>query len=382
MKRRLFVLLVAVVTLVSMAAVGCAPASPDQGTTPTSPTTPTTPTTPSQPEGKTYSWTFLHEHPSGTPLFHYVAGFAEDLKAATSGQMTMKVSPGGEIVGAYDIAEALKDGVAECGWGNGTAQVKVIGPVGYLLTPTGLPGGADPFELLGWYYTGGGDKLVEEVFGQWAIPVGAIAGEAEIFCHSNVKLEQMSDFNGVKFRTMGMWAEVLQNNGASVVTVSGSEIYEAAQRGVIDAFEYCPPAQNWPMGFQEIANYVGVPGIHSPGYLSYALVNHAAWNGLPADLQTIFRATWKTAVIDHFIAMLYADGVAMNDYEAYGCEVVTLSDQAQEDIARAGLEICQKYAAQDATFAQIFEHQTAYFKTIRRQTQQVQPKFSLFDYAA
>ena len=379
MKRRLLVLLVAVVTLVSMAAVGCTPAAPEQGTT--TPTTPTTPNTPSQPEGKTYSWTFLHEHPSGTPLFQYCSGVGEDLKAATAGQMSMKVSPGGEIVGAYDIAEALKDGVAECGWGNGTAQVKVIGPVGYLLTPTGLPGGADPFELLGWYYTGGGDKLVQDIFGQWAMPVGAIPGEAEIFCHSNVQLENMSDFNGVKFRTMGMWAEVLKNNGASVVTLSGSEIYESAQRGVIDAFEYCPPAQNWPMGFQEITNYVGVPGIHSPGYLSYVLVNHEAWAALPANLQTIFQSTWKTAVVDHFIAMLYADGVAMNDYEAYGSEVVTLSDQAQEDIARAGLEICQKYAAEDATFARIFEHQTAYFQTIRRQTQQVQPKFSLFDYA-
>ncbi len=373
----------AVLAIAGVALAGCAPAEPEPGaTTPTSPTTPTTPTTPSQPAGKTYNWTFLHEHPSGTPLFNYCTGVAEDLKVATDGQMTMKVSPGGEIVGAYDIAEALKDGVAEVGWGNGTAQVKVIGPVGYLLTPTGLPGGADPFELLGWYYTGGGDKLVADIFGQWANPVGAIPGEAEIFCHANVKLENMSDFSGVKFRTMGMWAEVLKNNGASVVTLSGSEIYESAQRGVIDAFEYCPPAQNWPMGFQEITNYVGVPGIHSPGYLSYVLVNNDTWTALPANLQTIFQATWKTAVVDHFIAMLYADGIAMNDYEAYGNEVVTLSNQAQEDIAKAGLAICEKYAAEDATFAAVFEHQTAYFKTIRRQTQQVQPKFSLFDYAS
>jgi len=296
--------------------------------------------------------------------------------------MSMKVSPGGEIVGAYDIAEALRDGVAECGWGNGTAQVKVIGPVGYLLTPTGLPGGADPFDLLAWYYTGGGNQIVEDIFSQWGIPVGAIPGEAEIFCHSNVKLESMADFNGVKFRTMGMWAEVLQDNGASVVTLAGSEIYEAAQRGVIDAFEYCPPAQDWPMGFQEITKYVGVPGIHSPGYLTYVLTNHDSWNALPAELQVMFSSIWKTAVVDHFMAMLFDDGVAMQAYEDYGNEVITLSEEAQEAVAKAGLAICEKYAAEDATFKMVFDHQTAFFKTIRRQTQQVAPKYSLFDYAA
>ena len=212
MKRRLLVSLVAALAIASIALVGCAsPASPDQGAT-TPGTTPATTsgTTPAAPADKVYNWTFLHEHPSGTPLFKYCTGFAEDVKAATGGQMTMKVSPGGEIVGAYDIAEALKDGVAECGWGNGTAQVKIIGPVGYLLTPTGLPGGADPFDLLAWYYTGGGEKIVEDIFGEWAMPVGAIPGEAEIFCHSNVKLESMADFKGVKFRTMGFWADILK----------------------------------------------------------------------------------------------------------------------------------------------------------------------------
>lgn len=380
MKRRLLVSLVAALAIASIALVGCAsPASP---TTPGT-TTPTTPssTTPAAPTDKTYNWTFLHEHPSGTPLFKYCAGVGEDLKAATNGQMTMKVSPGGEIVGAYDIAEAVRDGVAECGWGNGTMQVKLIGPVGYLLTPTGLPGGADPFDLLAWYYVGGGDEIVNNIFADYGIAAAAIPGEAEIFCHSNVELQNMADFKGVKFRTMGMWAEVLQNNGAAVVTLSGSEIYEAAQRGVIDAFEYCPPAQNWPMGFQEITKYVGVPGIHSPGYLSYVLTNKDAWNALPGNLQTAFASTWKTAVIDHFLSMLYDDGVAMNDYEAYGSEVVTLSDETQEQIARAGLAICEKYAAQDATFATVFDHQTKFFKTIRRQTQQVAPSYSLFDYA-
>lgn len=383
MKRRLLVSLVAALIVVSLAVVGCASGTvtPTEGGTTPATTTPTTPTSPSAPATKTYSWTFLHEHPSGTPHFKYCVAVGEDLKARTNGQMEMKVSPGGEIVGAYDIAEALKDGVAEVGWGNATMQVKLLGPVGYLLTPTGLPGGPDPIELLAWYYIGGGEEIANNIWDDYGVSVGCIPGQAELFCHSNVKLESMADFKGVKFRTMGFWAEVLKNNGASVVTLSGSEIYEAAQRGVIDAFEYCPPAQNWPMGFQEITKYVGVPGIHSPSWSTYVLVNHDAWNSLPGELQQSFKDQWKIAVVDHFLADLYNDGDVMNKYEEYGSEVVTLSDQAQIDIAKAGLAICEKYAAEDTTFATVFEHQKAFFKTMRRATQEVAPNYSLFDYA-
>ena len=83
MKRRLLVSLVAALAIASIALVGCAsPASPDQGAT-TPGTTPATTsgTTPAAPADKVYNWTFLHEHPSGTPLFKYCTGFAEDVKA-------------------------------------------------------------------------------------------------------------------------------------------------------------------------------------------------------------------------------------------------------------------------------------------------------------
>jgi len=381
-KRRLLISLVAVLVISSLAVVGCSPeaAAPEEGGSAAPEEDGEEASTPAAPEGKTYKWTFLHEHPSGTPHFNYCVEVGEALKEATGGAMEMKVSPGGEIVPSYDIVEALKDGVAEIGWGNGTSQVKLIGPAGYLLTPTGLPGGPNPIELLAWYYVGGGEEIANNIWGDWGVSIGCIPGEAELFCHSNVKLESISDFDGVKFRTMGFWAEILEDNGASVVTLSGSELYESAQRGVIDAFEYCPPAQNWPMGFHEITDYVGVPGIHSPSWSTYVLCNHEAWNELPANLQAEMKDQWKVAVVDHFLADWYNDGVVMGQYEDYGTEIVTVSDEAQEEIAKAGLAICEKYAAEDATFATVWEHQKSFFKTMRRATQEVAPQISLFDF--
>ncbi len=380
MKKKLLICLVVALTIVSLIAVGCSPAAPEEGDAPEQTDGEET-GTPAAPEGETYDWTFLHEHPSGTPHFNYCVEVGHAIEDASAGAMSMKVSPGGEIVPAYDIVEALQQGVTECGWGNGVSQVKLIGPAGYLLTATGLPGGPHPVEFLAWYYVGGGEELANEIWADYGVTsIGAIPGAAELFCHSNVKLESMADFEGVKFRTMGFWAEILEDNGASVVTISGSELYESAQRGVIDAFEYCPPSQNWPMGFHEITDYIGVPGIHSPSWLTYVLVNNDAWAELPATLQGEFIDQWKVGVVEHFLGDLYADGQAMQEYTEYGTETVELSEQAQIDIAKAGAEICEKYAAEDPTFARVYEHQKDFYQTMRLATQEVAPKYSLFDY--
>jgi len=70
----------------------------------------------------------------------------------------------------------------------------------------------------------------------------------------------------------------------------------------------------------------------------------------------------------------------MKLYEDYGTETVELSEQAQIDIAKAGAAICEKYAAEDPTFARVYEHQKDFYQTMRLATQEVAPKYSLFDY--
>jgi len=380
-KKKLGVVLVAAVAIISLVLVGCAPevappAPPEEEEAP--PEEEEAP--PAAPEEEVFKWVYLGEHPSGTEYDLWVKDTADRVKVASGGRLDIRVTAGGEIVPAYDIVEAVRDGVGDMCWGNMVMQMKLIGPAGYLLTPTGLPGGPHPLELTAWYYYGDGEEIVNEIIKDYGISIGGVASPAELFCHSNVKLESAADFKGVKFRTMGLWAELLEEYGASVITLSGSEIYEAAQRGVIDAFEYCPPAQNWPLGFHEITKYIGVPGIHSPSWFSYFIVNHDSWNELPSDLQHILKDEIKAMTVDDMLGSWYRDGLTMKKYEEYGNELVVLSDEFQESIARRSKELCDKYAAEDPLFKEVYENQKAFFKIFRGVSQVNQPRFCLFDY--
>ncbi|MBA7572715.1 Lactate-binding periplasmic protein [subsurface metagenome] len=303
------------------------------------------------------------------------------VRVASEGRLDIKCSPVGEIVPYGDELLALKDGVIDMCWSGMQGAHTIAGTVAYIIAPCGLPGSPGPIGLLAWYYAGDGEEMYNELVKDYGISIGCITGQAELFCHSNVKLESAEDFRGIKFRTYGMWGEILEEEfGASVVTLSGGEIYEAVARGLIDAFEYTVPSMNWPAGFHEVTKYVGVPGIHSPGWVSYQVVNRDSWSALPPALQQILKDEIAAYTTRNFLVDWFADGEAMEKYKEYGTEIVTLSLEFQEEIARLGKKYCEKYADEDPLFKKVYENQKEFFKTFRGVKEVVQPKYCLFDY--
>ncbi len=70
----------------------------------------------------------------------------------------------------------------------------------------------------------------------------------------------------------------------------------------------------------------------------------------------------------------------MKRYEEYGTEVVVLSDEFQESIAKRSAELSLEMAAKDSMFKKVFDSQKEFFKVFRGVSQVNQPKFNLFDY--
>jgi len=236
-------------------------------------------------------------------------------------------------------------------------------------------------EYLAWVYEGGGLEKINEIYGgefNVFVPAQVVVYPAEIFCHSNIKIETMDDFKGLKFRTMGPWAEVLGSFGAAVVTVAGGEIYEAAQRGVVDAFEYCGPAVDWAMGFHEVTKYIGLPGIHSPNCSNLLMFNKGEWNDLPADLQAILRIVGEERSLRDYLDVSTRDAIALQAYRDYGTEFFFLSEDVQMAIVERSGEFVQKHCDEDPAYKSVYEQQVEFIKTWRTRQEQAQPEFSLY----
>jgi len=363
-----------------MVLVGCAPeaAPPPEEEEEAAPEEEEEEAPPAAPEEEVFEITWQDTDPPAQSQWYALQNLAERVRAASGGRLDITVFPEGGVVPRNECTPAVKDGVVDIATIPTSIDTGRLGPVTYLLTCSGLPAGPSTIECIAWLYKGGGLEMMNDIYSDWAYVIGASAGAAELFCHSNESLETAADFKGLKFRTFGMWAEVLGGYGAVVTMLPGSELYSGVERGVIDAFEYGPPSTNWAQGFHEICEYVGLPGIQSPGYTKPVLVNKEFFDGLPNDLQALLRHECMNLSLDSYCIVSYEDSLAMQKYADYGTKFFTVEEDFQADIATTTKALCEKYAAEDAAFAEAWDSQNEFFSVWRALTG-IFPAYTLYD---
>jgi len=399
-KKQLSLALVActvLVMIISLLLSACTPASPTAtapapttpkpttpaATTPavTSTVAPTTPTATKPapaPSATVYNWVYQGEQPSGNVWDLEYKKWASMVNEASGGRIKITCRGSGEIVPSYQILEAVKNGVLDLG-GNSQAQMQALfGDVGALMG-SGLPAGPMSPEQTAWYYIGGGDALMNELIKDYAVNVVWFSPTPEAFGFFIKPITSKEDFKGMKFRTIGLWGKILANWGASVITVTGSEIYQAAKTGIVDAFEFCPPGVNWPMGFHEVMPYMGLPGIHSPGAAGGFAISHKNWDTLPADLKSILFETGRSFALLSYMDMVQLDAEAMVKYKAYGTKIFYVPDAMQQEIADASKALMAEFAAKDATFKKFYDHMANFSKSYRAACEGAMTKYCIFD---
>ncbi len=117
----------------------------------------------------------------------------------------------------------------------------------------------------------------------------------------------VADINGLKYRTVGLAADLMQNMGMSVAQLPGGEIVPAMERGVIDAFEFNNPSSDIRFGSQDVSKNYFLSSYHQASESFEFLFNKDVFDDLPEDLQAIVEysvgaaSTANTALaMDHY----------------------------------------------------------------------------------
>jgi len=245
------------------------------------------------------------------------------------------------------------------------------------------PAGMSPDEFFVWYYNGGGAALHQEMYDRKGLKVKANLGmftSAELFGWFADPVKSMNDFKGMKFRTAGIWGEMLNEAGAAVVTMPGGEIYESMNRGVIDAFEFSTPGVDWSAGFHELGAYVHGPGIHAPESAFEMLVGTDKFNKLPADLQAIVSHACEASTIRVWSLIDYSDMLGMQNLKDYGTEFVYLPEDVQTSIVEIANKMYDEIATEDEFFAKVLASQRDFVAPFREFKAFAQPDPTLMTY--
>jgi TRAP-type mannitol/chloroaromatic compound transport system substrate-binding protein len=284
----------------------------------------------------------------------------------SGGRLSIEPSPAGKLAGALEVMDAVSQGKVEIGhsWS------------GYWLEKdrsfelfSSIPNQMVAQEWLIWLYgPSNGIQLWREIYAPYHIvpfPGGLVGPEFGFFTKTPVR--RLEDFKGLKLRVSGLASEVLKELGATTVLIPAGDIKSAMQNGQIDGFEFSTPAIDWPMGFQEVAPYVSLPSWHQPSAMNETIVNQAAYDKLPGDLQAILESACKeVSVIDYMAAIEGMNSEFLTKYEQSGTQINTLEPAAVQKISDITNRLADQEAAKNSFYAKVLNSQRSFVADYRR----------------
>jgi TRAP-type mannitol/chloroaromatic compound transport system substrate-binding protein len=296
----------------------------------------------------------------GGPLLEYNAkGVAKDITLLTNSEIDVEVFPGGTLGKALKVTDTVAKGVARIGH-NWAGYDWGVDSTGVLF---GGFSGTMPWEqMVHWMLRGGGSELLMEwrmaKFDVAAVPCGS--QPPEVFLHSHKKVQTLEDFKGIKVRTSGAWAEIAQTMGASTVILPGAEVYPALERKVVDGIEWGTPWMNESAGYEKIAKYIIVPGIHQPTAFHECLVNRKAWEALSDRDKEIIRIAGQNMVFNFWLQVGNNDATSFQNFTKSGNEIVDLSEEFKAKAKEATDAWAASKAAENEWFAKVWKAQQEY----------------------
>ena len=235
---------------------------------------------------KTVHWKMVTTWPKNFPgLGTGANNIARLITEMSGGRIKVTVYGDNELVPSFEVFDAVASGTAEMGHG---AAYYWKGKSEAAQFFAAVPFGMTAQEMNAWLYYGGGMDLWREVYAPFGVlPVAAGNSGIQMGGWFNREINSLDDLNGLKMRIPGLGGEVLKRAGGTPVSMPGSDIFTSLQSGAIDATEWVGPYNDLAFGLYKAAKYYYYPGWHEPGTTLECLINQAAYDSLPPDLQSI-----------------------------------------------------------------------------------------------
>jgi TRAP-type mannitol/chloroaromatic compound transport system substrate-binding protein len=272
----------------------------------------------------------------------------------------------GAVVKTPEIQTAVHRGVLDGGhlvtayWYSKNAAASLFG--------TGPCWGWSANQLIGWFYYGGGEALYNELMKDILKldVVGFLSGPmpAQPLGWFRKEVKSVADIKGLKYRTVGLAANVMQELGMSVVQLPGGEIQPAMERGLIDAAEFNNPTSDKDFGMQDVAKDYYLASFHQSQESFEIIFNGKKYRSLSEQHQKILRYAAEAASAD--MSWKYQDRYS-NDLIRLKKEHGVRVHRTDAAIMKAQLEAWDKVLPQfmkDPYFKKVVDSQKEWAKRV------------------
>ena len=277
---------------------------------------------------------------------------ADLITEMTDGQLTVDLKAAGELVGAFEVFDAVTSGQADMYHG---ADYYFINQHPAYAFFTGVPFGMVSQELADWYYFNGGKEFHDQL-GQVFNLKSFLAGDtgAQSGGWYAKEITGPEDFNGLKFRMPGLGGKALGYMGASVQNLPGSEVYQALASGAIDGTEWIGPWADEKAGFQEITKIYYTAGFHEPSAGLSLAFNREVFDSFTPAQQRICEIAAGEARAWNLSQFISENGAALQRLAAGGVTIKEFPESVWDAMGAASQQVYDEFMGDDL-FKQVFD---------------------------
>jgi TRAP-type mannitol/chloroaromatic compound transport system substrate-binding protein len=312
------------------------------------------------------SMRFQSTWPSKDIFHEYALDFAKKVNDMTGGDLRIEVLPAGAVVPAFGLLDAVSKGTLD--GGHGSLSYHYGKQTALALWGSGPAFAMDANMLLAWHKYGGGKELLAKLYAS----IGANVVSFPYAPHPTQPLgwykkpiTKVEDFNGLKFRTVGISIDVFSGMGAAVTALPGGEIVSAMDRGLLDAAEFNNASSDRALGFADVSKICMLQSFHQNAEQLEILFNKTKYDALPERMRAIIANAVEAASQD--MQWKAFDRYSKDYFELQTMEHVKFY-KTPDAVLKKQLEvfddIVQRKAVDNPLFREVLESQKAFARRV------------------
>jgi TRAP-type mannitol/chloroaromatic compound transport system substrate-binding protein len=292
--------------------------------------------------------------------------FVKRVNEMAGGRLRVDYLVAGAVVKPFEVMDAVSKGVLDAGhtvpvyWYGKSKVASLFG--------SGPINGANADQTLAWIYRGGGLQLYNEllqklnldVVGFFALPM-----PTQPFGWFKQPIKDAKQIKGLKYRTVGLAADLFQAMGARVTQLPGGEIIPALEKGVIDGFEFNNPTSDMRFGAQDVIKNYMMGSFHQAMEFFEIIINKKKWNAMGKDLQAIWQYGVEAANSSNYWTAMDNYSRDLQDLiNKHKVNVIRTPRSVFQAQLAAWDQITPKLKKEDAFFAKVVDSQLAWAKRV------------------
>ena len=285
--------------------------------------------------------------------------FSATVKALSGGKFEVSVHAAGELMPAFGVVDAVEKDTVEMAQ---TASYYFTGKDAMFAFGCAVPFGLTTSQMDAWMEHGNGRKLFDKFCANYnmkSYSAGNTGTQMGGWYRKEIK--SVADLKGLKMRLGGgLFGEAMAKLGVVSQNMPAGDVYQALEKGTLDATEFVGPHDDQKLGFNKVAPYYYYPGWwEGSAELGY-FVSLNAYNKLSPEYKAMVDVATRVAARDMKANYDTYNPIALKRLVADKTQLKPFPKDVMDAGFKASMEVFAEHEAKDPAFKEIHQDMRAF----------------------